>query len=310
MKNKSVPFFFLILVCLAPSCSAPQDVPEDDAGVAHVGESAISLAELELYFSLNLLIDEDEEPQDRSGLNRVKSRLLDSLVDEKTLFAEAERRGLDVSDVEIDAYLNLDAENGRIKLSPLKDWRRILARQRMMVQKLQESVARQLPQVPDADVRAYIDESGGRLAPRKRVRLRALRFEVPEDARRVSDQIRRRRMRFEEAVVTYETGPGQGVPLELEWDNFTDDLRDALVDLNEGEVSRPVDFHGQTFLFLVESWLTDPTRMDEELTQRARAELLREHRRQAEADLLRELREQTPIEIHRDRLPFRYLPES
>ena len=71
-----------------------------------------------------------------------------------------------------------------------------------------------------------------------------------------------------------------------------------------------MDFHGDTFLFQLEAWLTDPSEMDEELTKRARGELARERRRQAEEGLLRELREQIPVKIHRNRLPFRYLPEA
>ena len=288
------------------SCTATVS-PKDS--VAHVGDTAISLAELELYFTLNLLTDKDAESKDPNGLNRVKSRLLDSLVDEKTLVAEAKRRGLEVSDLEIDTYLGSDVENGGDP-SLSQDWRRVLARQRLLVQKLQQSMARQLLQPPDEEVRSYIEQSDGRLAPQKRVRLRALRFDVPEDAAKVSTGIAQGAMSFAEAVVTYETGPGQGVLLEFSWDNFSDDLRDALSGLRPGQVSRPVDFHGETFLFQLEAWLREPSEMAEELTNRARDELQLEYRRQAEEDLLRELREQTAVEIHRDRLPFRYLPEA
>ena len=281
------------------SCTASVS-PKDS--VAEVGNTSVSLAELELYFKLNLLTDPDAESKDPDGLNRVKSRLLDSLVEEKTLVAEAERRGLEVGDLEIDAYLDDSSQS--------QDWQRALARQRLLVQKLQDSMARQLPEPPDEEIRSYIEQSAGRLAPQKRVRLRSLRFDLPEDATKVSTRIEGGAMSFAEAVATYETGPGQGVPLELSWDNFSEDLRDALGGLKPGEVSRPVDFHGETFLFQLEAWLTAPSEMDEELTNRARDELAREYRREAEEELLRGLRERTAVEIHRDRLPFRYLPEA
>ncbi len=301
---KPTPILGCLLLMSCTAAVSPQD------SVAHVGDTAVSLAELELYFTLNLLTDKDAESRDPNGLNRVKSRLLDSLVDEKSLVVEAKRRGLEVSDLEIDAYHGSDVENGRDDSSLLQDWRRVLARQRLLVQKLQDGMAQKLLQPPDEEVRSYIEQSDGRLAPQKRVRLRALRFDVTEDAAKVSTRIAGGAMSFAEAVVTYETGPGQGVLLELSWDNFSDDLRDALSGLRPGQVSRPVDFHGETFLFQLEAWLSDPSEMDEELTNRARDELARERRRQAEEDLLRELREQTAVEIHRDRLPFRYLPEA
>ncbi len=298
----------LLLGCLLLlSCTAPVS---RQVSVARVGDTAISLAELELYFTLNLLTDDEADSKDRDGMNRVKSRLLDSLIDEKILIAEAERRGLEVGDLEIETYLASDAESGGDGPSLPHDWQRVLAWQRLLVQKLQDSMARKLLQPPDEEVRSYIEQSDGRLAPQKRVQLRALRFDVPEDAAKVSTRIARDAMTFAEAVVTYETDPGQGVLLELSWDNFSDDLRDALSGLKPGQVSRPVDFHGEMFLFQLEAWLSDPSEMDEGLTNRARDELARERRRQAEEDLLRELREQTAIEIHRNRLPFRYLPEA
>ncbi len=306
-KTELSPFLLSLGCLLLISCTASVS-PQDS--VAHVGDTAVSLAELELYFMLNLLTDNEAESKDPNGLNRVKSRLLDSLIDEKTLIAEAERRGLEVSDLEIDTYLGSDVENGGDDPSVSQDRQRILAWQRLLVQKLQDGMARQLPQPPDEAVRSYIEQSDGRLAPQKRVRLRALRFDVPDDAAKVSTGITRGTTSFAEAVLTYETGPGQGVLLELSWDNFSDDLRDALSGLKPGQVSRPVDFHGETFLFQLEAWLADPSKMEEGLTNRARDELARERSWRAEEDLLRELREQTAVEVHRDRLPFRYLPEA
>ncbi len=57
--------------------------------VANVGDIAVTLAELEQYLALNLLTDKDD-PAGAADLDRVKSRLLDALVDEKRLLHEAE----------------------------------------------------------------------------------------------------------------------------------------------------------------------------------------------------------------------------
>jgi parvulin-like peptidyl-prolyl isomerase len=298
----------VILCGLAAGCgsgasSAPHEI------VAQVGELAVSWEELELYLALNLFAEEGGGPRDAGELNRVKSRLLDALIDEKAFLIEAERRGLKVGDSEIDAHLAAVVEDHAEVPELTLDQRRFMVRQRLMVQKLLEHVAGQLDSPSDAEVDAYLARSRGRLAPRKKVQLRSLRFDSAESAASAAARIRDGRMSFAEAVVTYETDPGQGVLLELSWETLSDELRAALDPLEPGEVTRPVEFHGDTFLFQLESWLDDPAERDEQLVRHARKELELQRRRQASDRLLRRLRESTRIRIHEKRLPFRYVPE-
>ena len=117
-------------------------------------------------------------------------------------------------------------------------------------------------------------------------------------------------MSFEEAVATHGSGPDQGAPIEMSWEALSEDLQAALGDLKPGQVSRPVEFRGDRFLFRLESWLTDPTEIAGDLTRRAHEEAERHRRKRIETDLLRELRQKTPIRIHESRLPFRYVPEE
>jgi hypothetical protein len=297
------------LGALAAGCggSAPASPHEI---VAQVGELPVSWEELELYLALNLFAEDGDGPKDTGESDRVRSRLLDALVDEKTFLIEAERFFNDTATTEIYTYLAAVVEDHATmpELSP--DRRRLMVRQRLMVRKLLERVAQSLASPSEAEVDAYLAQSRGRLAPRRRVQLRSLRFESAESAVRAAARIRQRRMSFAEAVVTYETDPGQGVLLELSWETLSDEVRAALDPLEPGEVSRPVEFHGDTFLFQLESWLDDPAERGENLVRRAREELELQRRRLAIDRLLRELRESTRIRIHERRLPFRYVPET
>jgi len=299
------PLLLLPLLCLIVlACGDPAH-----EAVAHVGEVPVSRGELERYLALNLLSGEDESvgPDE---LNRVKSRMLDALVDEKRLLHEAERRGLEVSEREIDAHVQSDDEEGPAAAWLTEDLRRHLVRQRLLVQKLQEHIKDRLPPPTDDDIQAYIGESRKRLTPQKRVQLRSLRFESTEDATDAAAKIIGRSMSFADAVRAYEKDPGQGVVLEVPWGSLPQNVRQALDGLQPGQVTRPVEFNGDTYLFQLEAWRKDASQMDEDLMRMARDELARRRRREAGERLRNRLRGEMPVRIHEDRLPFRYVPET
>ena len=296
------------LCAVALSCGG-QVSPGDP--LVHVGERPISRQDFELYLALNLLTDQDPGLADPNGLNRVKSRLLDALVDETTLLAEAERRGIEVSTVEIEGFLGPEREGGSEQRVSRDDRKRIVGH-RLMIQRLHERVVEALPELTEDEVLAYLGQFSKKRESKtqKRVRLRALRFDDPETAAEVSKQIAARKTSFAEAVVNYETGPGQGLLVEMSTGGFSDELRHALAELRPGEVSRPVEFNGDPFLFQLESWVDDPAESGGERVARARDELERQRRRRAESGLLQKLRNQTSVEIHLERLRFEYLPEA
>jgi peptidyl-prolyl cis-trans isomerase SurA len=279
------------------------------SAVAHVGDAPVLREELDLYLALNLPAADEDGPFDPSETNRVKSRLLDALLDEKTLVMEAERRGLEVDGAEITAYLESYAADGGTAPEPMRDRYRHLVRQRLLIHKLEEATLERVAPPSDEEVRQFIAQSRGQLSPEQRLRLRALRFDSPDHAVQAAARIQSGRMSFADAVMTYESDPGQGVLLEFAWKSLPDDLHDALDGLEPGEVSRPVEFHDDTFLFQLDSWVTEPAEMERDLVRRARIELERQRRRSAGDRLLRQLRLRAPVRIHEKRLPFRYLPE-
>jgi len=299
----------LALATVACGGGAPEDPHE--VAVAHVGDVAVSLADLDFYFSLNLLTDQGEGVAKGEDFDRVKSRLLDGLIEERMLLVEAERRGIEVSESEIDAYLLGPVDAEPVAGDPLNSPRhRDLARCRLMTHKLEASEAAQLPEVVDEDVQAYLESHRDRPSPRRRLRLRSLRLDSMETAEKVDREIREGRTNFARAVATHETGPGQGVPLELYRDNLPEEFRSVLDGMQPGEVTPPLEFHGEVYVFQFEAWLSESGGDENESTRRVRDEFDRARRRQANEALFRGLRERTPVQIHPDRLPFRYFPEK
>jgi hypothetical protein len=269
--------------------------------VARLGEQPLYLVDLTAYLRENMPELGEDEEREREELDRVKSRLFDAFVEERLLLAEAERRGMAVDDWEIAAYLGIGDADGTA--TPESTVRR-----RLMVQKLREGTILSLPPLTDEEVRAHAEQHGERLMSERRLELRALMLDSEEEAEKVRQNIRRRRMTFTEAVVAYEKYPGQGRAIPVAWSGLSREVRAALEELKVGQVSQPVEMQGNYYLFLIESWIKDPELLAAERLQRARRELEDLRRQQALEELLAELRERNEVKLELRRLPFRYRP--
>jgi len=294
----------LALLVGALACGEAE-LPEPEARVVVWldGESQ-SLADLQRYLDANLLVAESEQIGEGEQQWRVKSRLFDAFLDERLLLAEARRRGFAVSDIEVEDHLGLLQDE--VVTGPGWDQ----ARRRLLVRKLEAAVAAQLRPVTDDEARRHLESLREAAGEDRRVRLRGLMLESVEEAERVYGEIRRRRITFNEAVVQHETATGQGVSLELSWNDLWEEQRAALQKLRPGQVSRPVSRDGQTYLFQLEAWVEPETEVDPAVLESARLDLQRRRGQLVFRDLLAELRETSEIRINPENLPFRYLPDD
>jgi parvulin-like peptidyl-prolyl isomerase len=295
-----------LLVCLAAGC-APGDPHE--IVVVYLGEEQLTLADLESYMRASLPQLADEGDQEALDLARARSRLLDAFIEERLLLAEAERRGLEVEDWEVEAYLGMDEPDQGDERQEVEG-RLLLARQRLMVQMLREGTILGLPPLEEEEVRRYAAQHGERLLSERRLQLRALLLASGEEAEKVRNDIRRRRITFDEAVAAYEAYPGQVHSVSVAWESLSEEVQQALDRLEPGRVSRPLSMQGSHYLIKVESWLDAPEQISSERQARARLELQNIRRQQALDELYMELRERYPVRIVRRNLPFRYIEEE
>ncbi len=296
----------LTLIAGLLGCAAE---PTDPARivVAHLGDAGVSLSEFEAYLEVNLLEADEEESE--AETDEVKSRLFDAFVEERLLLAEAEHRDVPVDDRELAIYLGPVEEEPEGAARP-QELREAEARRRVMIQKLLEAAVRSLPPLGDDDVRSYLEQNRERLLPRRGLELRALMLDSVEHAEKIYREIRRRRMSFAEAVVTHEKAPGQGLPMRVDWDGLSVEVREGLQGLKPGQVSKPLEVNGNIYLFLIESWLKESEEAEKELILRARQELEGLRRIQAYDGLLAEIRRRIPVRLETRNLPFRYVRES
>lgn len=274
---------------------------------AVVGGQPVCLSAVEKYFESNLIEDDSTYDLPSEAMDQVKSRLLDALVEERMLYVEAERREIQVTDREVEAYLDMGGGEAPEDPEQLAS-REIEARQRLMVQKLKEQVIREQDPPSEDEVADYAAEHGDRLLPVQPLELRALQLESLKQAKRVHNDIRRKRITFNEAALVHDPSPGQALPLQMSWDSLSSELREALKNLKPGQISEPLELHGSIYLFQVGTWLKDPADQDVELLRRAKLELESIRRRDALDTLVASLRKQSDVRIKAENLPFTYTP--
>lgn len=310
MNGLSKGWFVAALIAVASLGAACGDPPHDHDAVvvAFVGREPIYLEQLERYLEENLIDVEEGESEDRAASDAVRSRLLDALIEERALLAEALRRDVQVSPREVEIYLELGPghREGEVDNGKRRSER---AREVLLVQKLQEQVVLDQPEATDDEVRDYVVENGDRLLPDQPVVLSALQLRSEAQANRVHTEISRKRMTFREAVIAFEPTPGQSEAQRIDWEALSPELREALKNLKPGHVSKPLELHGGWFLFEVSSWLNDPGDRQDELLRRGRAELESRRRQQALDALLVEARQRVRVRLRPDNLPFGYAPD-
>ncbi len=297
-----------ILCASMVACGGPAS---PDEVIALIDGRPVHLGDLRLYLKLNLPeMDAGEQPSVEE-MARIKSRMLDALIDQHRLLAEAERRGIEIDPAEIESYSRwakqLDAEEeteiGAASVSRL-------IRRRLMIEELERSLDRRLPPEDEAEVRRILREREGSAETVRRLLLRSIPFDSRADAQETYERVLQGRVTFDDVVEEREIEPGQAAPQDLPWDDLQEALRDGLNGLQPGGVSLPLDLDGQFYLFQVVSWIdAPPAEVRRELERETRDELRRLRRRQAHDELMESLRSNASIALRRRQLPFQYIAE-
>ncbi len=304
-----------VVACLAALSLAGCAKPAEDV-VVRISGADVTVDEFDAYLSASLDDDWGEDALDADERDLVHSRLFDAFVEERILLHEADRLGIEVFDAEVDAFLEADRipeelTEGDEATAGNDARRRATALRTLRIQKLIDRSAHPAAEVGDAEVDAWLRQIGGTPPePSEIVALRSLLLPSREAADRVAGEIRRRRMTFDEAVAQHEPTPGQADTAEMALADLPADVRDAVADLDVGGVSKPVELHGEFFLFrVIRRGGPDPHDLG---PARARARRdLQEHRYlQASRRVLDDLRAHVEVELFPEHLPFRYVPDE
>jgi hypothetical protein len=287
-------------------CGGEEVGPPREGAVATLDGDPIAVADFERYLDGILSFEDEDDPLEGADLDRVRSRLFDAFLEEEILLREAVRRGVEVADAEIDVYLEgAPSEEG--EAPDVTERSRESARRNLTIQKLRGAVVGVDAEAGPEEIEAYLKEHRDELEADQQIVLRSLMVGTEANAKRVRREILRGEMAFTEAVEVFGLTPDQGQPMEVSLGDLPQEIRDALQGLGSGEISQPVEFQGNVYLFLVD---VGPARLGEaRLRELAVSELLRIKSQEASDRFLERLRSQVELEIHHDNLPFTYIPD-
>jgi len=280
-----------------------------DPTVFTIDGRSVPRSRLDEYFAANLLELPGETPGDPADGNVARSRVFDNFIDEELLLLEAERRGVAVSEREVDArieqLLRLVGDDQPEDLSRMRN----PARCEIMIQKLRAAVSFAEVTVTEREIDRYLEQHRAEMLPDSRAVLRFLTLKDEAEANRIRLEILRTGMDFAEAVEVFSADPSRTGPLELDLEILPEEVSRSLQRLQPGEVSRPVVFHGQTYLFALRSRGSAMGWSESELRERARREVLRGGTREVLDGLIARLREETTLVVNLEDLPFQYIPD-
>jgi len=275
--------------------------------VAKIDGYTLTHGELEAYFEINLAAVEDTEdgaqPDAVQG-DLVRSRLLDTWIDERLVLSEAAERGLRIDDELLDEQLDDPAyESGEAD----RESQRAYLRNRLLIELVQSQVLQDVALPTSEESVAWLEENPDLSLGGRKVRLRSLRFDSAEDAQRVHRNLRGNRVTFNEAVIQNTDDESQGAPTIVDWAAFPPEVQQALEKLRRGWSSVPVEVGGSTYLFQVVEWIEpDP---DAQMAA-ARAEMISAGRRTAWKAFVAGLRDGADIRIVHKNLSFGYVSDE
>lgn len=269
------------------------ETSEQELTVARVNGQALTRGALDDYLTTNLADQVDDD--------LVRTRLLDSWIDERLLLAEAVERMLMIPDESLDMLLyDPDYESGEEDF----EVRRENLRHRLMIEMLQGQVLQDivLPTAEQAEA-WLLEQDAEQVATTERsVELRSLRFDDADRAQAVHRSLRRDRLTFSEAVLQNTEDESQGVSTVVGFASLPPEVQEAIGKLQSRWSSKPVEVGGGIYLFQVVRWIEVDA---EARIEAAREEMFAAERRAAWERFVSELREASRIRVLEENLPFR-----
>lgn len=283
-----------------------------DRIVAVVNGEIITLFELNTnlkpfleQFKGHTLTDED-----KASIAKVRTQLLDSMIEDELMDQEVKKYGITVSDTEVEN--ELESTIKRSKLSR-EDFEEQLKLEGMTVGEFKKRIGKDILKhrllgamvkrkvvVSEEEVREYYDAHTQDYVQDKKVGLSVILAPSVASAQDIRDRIEKGELTFADAAGLYSQGPGadQGGSLgEVAWADIDSAWRDALAGVEAGGVSQSFEFRGFGALLSLDSVDGGGAKPFEEVADEIRNMLYQKQMQERFKQYMAELRSNALVDI-------------
>jgi peptidyl-prolyl cis-trans isomerase SurA len=188
---------------------------------------------------------------DPGAAGEAMPQILESMIDDIILRQEAQRLKIEVSDSEVEneirqfkarRRLSEDEFERSLRLQGLtQEQFKEQSRQDIVKHKMLGYMVRRKVVVTQEEVDAYVEKNRAELATERTVDMQIIVSADADRAEALFDELNKGGISFDEAVERYSVGPkvNNGVMTDVRWREMDEPWRDALRDLNAGEMSKP-----------------------------------------------------------------------
>lgn len=300
-----------LLIATIVGCNRPEkEVPSSDPVILSVGSTDVELATYQFFL-------EKAYPEliGKAVDDETASYLFDVFKRDMTIAEFARVSGLRVTDDQIESFINENMTGmtfGLLSEEQQKLWRDEIRRRLAIQQFLTREVFTRVT-VEDEEVSEYYQEQEKRLKRPKQYQIRLMQAKDKESADAFYEALGKSKDPFHELAKDYAVNEGYKFITSLPYEDMPKAFQEQVKRLRPGQSSRVVEIQfGETtsyYVFHLES-VSEAVEVDfETVYARLRAELEAEQIELLVKERLEEFEKKIKIKIHKEQLPFRYIPE-
>ncbi len=302
----------LVIVCVLLAARPVPAAEVVDRIVAVINGQVVTLFELNNHLKpyLERFRGRQLSDEEKAAIGRMRSDLLDKLVDDILIAQEVEKLQLKATDVEVEnAVENFRKKNGltkedfdkQLKLEGLgREQFADQMRKDILKHRLLGFMVRRKVVVSDEEVRAFYDSHQADYMRDKTVALSAILLPKEQDGTQLRERIEKGEIAFADAANLYSQGPGVGSGGSLgtlAWTDLAEDWRQALADVPKGGTTLPFLFRDFTALLHVDELQAGDVKPYEEVKEEIRDRLFQKQVEERYEEFMTKLRSEAVVEI-------------
>lgn len=301
--------FLLSLACLT-ACQAPQSqVPEDENPVI------LELNKKPYHYDQYRFFVSHKYPEGAHiDSDDIQSAYLDAFARELYLYEIAVDKGFRATDHQVNTFIRDQLTSMSFHLLPPQEqtiWRDAIER-RLAIREMMRNEVLKLNDIPDEQVKAAYEEQSAKYNTDQQYRLRMFRTHEEPIAAAFLEALKASREPFAAVADQQEGHDGSHrLTLELTEEAILPEFHAALRRMNPGQYSNVIPIkqgEAQSFYVLYLEAVLPPRQISYDEAQHEIRTVLQQQTAQSfiEEQLIR-YREQLPLQIHFERLPFKYI---